>query len=275
MFSQFFSAVCKTNTDRVLTIGIVIISAWFPTVAMDECRHWEHNKILADEKYCPSNATTVLVDGLLWHECNLYCSHSSLCQAVNYDKATQKCSLLANPCFWALPAPGMKYFLFTGRKRDQCYDWIEFDGTNFNDPRVILGRNSDLAVAKLSNPSTEVVGYLFRSDGKFYAHDGQTSYEKPGAGNCKILRLNEGCTVMWRSYYKGGKTSPPDPWPLGPVSAGVNQDGEDIFVVMFEAERPYADITFIIGQYVDSRGFGYGFWDDRHEEILMELLLVL
>ena len=102
-----------------------------------------------DGKYCPGNS--IVVRGLLSHQCRYMCLQLASCRAYNCNGTDGTCTRFRSPCPQVFLDPIMKFGIFTEKPYELCYEWIPLISGSCNDERniIVYGANRYRAVTRV------------------------------------------------------------------------------------------------------------------------------
>ena len=170
-------------------------------------------------RYCPTKG--IITRHLRWHQCKLYCLHSSICQAVNYNFTSNYCIVFTETCPLAINHPHMAFSLLTGIRPEQCIDWIPKQKGIIQGHRSVTGENIRV-VARMQKGGTDYVGYLITTRGLCLSrYGGGKIYERY---RCQYLHIREGCTTFYVDYKPGS------PLPPNALIAGYTVEGLPVYI---------------------------------------------
>ena len=173
------------------------------TCSTENCK--SHDSTPFNGWYCPTEG--IITPDLPWHQCKLFCLQKSSCQAVNYDFTANLCTQFTATCPLAVNHPNMALALFTGRKIEQCIEWIpKEDGNPAEDRSVRVGNNR--YVARMQRDGSDFVGHL-RADRDDCFSRQDVGFQSSDGYPCQYLRIRDGCTVYFVSY-ESSATLPPN-----------------------------------------------------------------
>ena len=124
MFRVILSESQNTSLvmDKHLVMIVLSLLCKTATCSYGQRKLHEFNNPIAG-RYCPTEGS--IVANLAWPQCKLFClQQSPNCQAVNYNFTGNICTYFLATCSKAVGHPNMPFTLFTGRRPEQCMEWI-------------------------------------------------------------------------------------------------------------------------------------------------------
>ena len=208
---------------------------------------------------------------MVQHQCKITCIQSSLCAATNYNTSSGSCTQLVSPCAVADSALAMKYFLFTQRRLDECYQWHNQTSLRLNNTRLVLNAKKSRIVTRLIYQSGNQFGY-YPSYKEIMVPEcfGGTGSLRINSGSyiCELLLVDPSCTVGWLPFNVG------DSLPVNIASSGTTATDELTYIASFyPAGYPQHQL---IGYYTVEANVAYATFAGGHRtSTSMDLLDVL
>ena len=192
-----------------------------------------HGDFQTEGLFCSHDVETMASDNkMVQHQCKLTCIQSSICVATNYNTSIGSCTQLVSPCAVADSALAMKYFLFTQRRLDECYQWRNQTSVKLNNTRLILNAQKSRFVTRLIYQSRNQFGY-YPSYKEIVIPEcyGGTGSLRINSWSyiCELLLVDPGCTVRWQPFNVG------DSLPVNIASSGTTATGELTYIASFYA----------------------------------------
>ena len=204
-------------------------------------------------RYCPTKG--ILMSNLPWHQCKLYCLQTPNCHSVNYNFTDNICSYFTATCPKAINHPSMAFVLFTGRKSEECIQWIPKGSNQPSDDDRSVSEDNQRFVARLQKDGNDFLGYMLQSI--CYCKDGEGVLKSKQGYPCQYLRVSDSCTVYYVDYKLGAPLS------SKALIGGYTADGLPVYFVIKDGGN--APNTYI----PTFTGFAY------HGEITTEKVRVL
>ena len=126
------------------------------THAYSTCKYYDSTRPFRGRS-CPTNSIITL--NLSWRECQLFCLHTSRCQAVIYNSTANRCGYYTTTCPKAKGHRDMAFGLFTGRQPHHCLEWIPKRNRDFPRNRLMTENNAKFAV-RMQRDGNDYVGLL-------------------------------------------------------------------------------------------------------------------
>ena len=198
------------------------------------------------------------------HHCKSNCLQSSQCTAVNYNVSDATCTEMSTPCALAIYDSTMIYMLFNERVREQCFTWIMHSELTSSHTRQVYDKNGKKRVSRILYQS----GFYPASSDDRWCYTG-TGIELINRENnvCEVLILSPSCTEAWVPYEAG------QPLPSGAETAGITEEGEATYPVMFAPEID--PDHYRIGYYTVASGYGMITYGSAHHHATAMMMLVL
>ena len=172
-------------------------------------------------QYCPAEG--VILPNQSWRQCKLYCLQTASCEAVNYNVTGNLCATLPATCPKANSHPGMVFALFTGRKPEQCLEWIPTQDRNPVGDRSVTEENTRF-VARMQKDGNDFVGYMGIINYVCLSSDDKGKIKSSNGFPCQYLRISSGCTVMFMDYEIGA------PLPHMALIGGYTADRRPVYI---------------------------------------------
>ena len=193
-----------------------------PLLSAQECQLLE-NTPLVSGIYCPENIEAAF--NSLPHLCRAMCLQTPNCAAYNYNTSDNTCTRLTAPCPQPQSDPVMKFGALIARKPQECCEWIPFiRGGPRVERMVAVDENPTRTVARTTSGGANYFGYYFEPNDACYIATSATNGERIDGHPCQLLRITEGCAVLWEPYTAG------DRLPAKVVIGGNTADGDNVYV---------------------------------------------
>ena len=180
----------------------------------NECKSYDFTQLYG--RYCPAEGN--IIGPVPWHQCKLYCLHTSSCQSLNYNFADNVCTYFTATCPKAISHPTMALGLFTGKDREQCIEWIpKQEGHPSRDSRSVTEDNRRF-LARMQKNGSDFTSYLLGFP--CYSRDDNGATISNNGYPCQYLRVRYGCTVYYVTYELGA-TLPPNALVAGYTAGGL------------------------------------------------------
>ena len=194
-----------------------------PTCSHNQCRsHSLTNSFIG--RYCPTEGA--ITPNIPWYECKLLCMQTPSCQAVNYNIVTSSCTNITKTCPQAILHPSMTFTRFTAIRPEQCIEWIE-RGTGLLPGDRAMTEDNMRFMARMQKDGDDFMCYMLTPHNHCYYRDiqGVRFDSNTGGYPCQLLRIRDGCTVLYMSYDLG------TPLPPNALIGGYTAGGLPCYIV--------------------------------------------